>query len=455
VIHRSELFNCAAARILSLLALVSFLAISACTPNSGSEPPVNNVPFLNLELDASSNANANTYFHNGMFQLYLNRKLEGTPNNWLCVMTLPFADAQNACSTTAGWYDDSSKKGRLYLILNGVEVSLDLDFNELRNVVASLNVDSNTVVKGTARIVATRMEYSSHIDASGAKSLRLNLFNIPPKSSADFDTGDLFVTASSAPSTTTLLGGAHQWSTDYVNVYRNYRLAPVNNGRGQGYMGYVEYVGLLDGSNPDLVAGTYSWVICTLIPPTVAEPNPNCKTTGVTGANVHSAVITDAALDPQAALGVVDSSKLYAFGNLPAAAAAISVSDGAATVYSTLSTNPGLGNATDVAAGPYTITWTSTVQNPTSVDWQVIFTEVDTAGTPISNFAEVRSPRLHHKETNGPVYNSNSGSYTWSLDPDLKIAGTSEVRVVLRVTNSTRTYSADTEAFYLTCSGCP
>ena len=432
---------------LPLLLLLLQLAMTACSPGKTSTPSPPGVPFLNVELED------NTFFEKGMFQVYLNRTLSGTANDWRCVMTLPSGDATNACSSNPGFYDESSDKGQLKLLWNNSEVSLNLDFHELNNILVSLDIGDNNPRPGRARIVSTQMQFQSHMDYQGNKSLRLTLFNIPPANYVGevpaFDSGDLYVTPTSDTSITTLLGGAHQWSANYSGVYQHYRLTPVNNGYPQGLMGYVEYSGALNGvtPNPDLVPGTYQWVICSL------GAAPDCRDPSVTGAFTKALIISDGYLDPQAASGVEDTSKLYDFNSLPASVSAITFSD-SGNSYTGLNTDYPTSAATDVAVGPYTISWVSTVQNPTAVDWQAIFTEVDTAGNPVA-YSEIRSPRLHDGESGGPVYDSNSTSYSWTLDPDLKIANGSVVKVVLRVASPIRVYSADTQPFFVSCSSCP
>jgi hypothetical protein len=443
VFQSSQSNNRLTAWTLPLLLLLMQLAMTACSPGTTSTPSPPGVPFLNVELED------NTLYEKGMFQVYLNRTLSGTANDWHCVMTLPFGDAQNACSSTAGNYDEDSDKGQLKLLLNNSEVTLNLDFHELNNILVSLDIGDNNPRPGRARIVSTQMQFQSHMDYQGNKSLLLTLSNVPPLNyvtdASAFDTGDLYVTPASDTSITTLLGGGHQWSANYGGVYQHYRLTPVNNGYPQGLMGYVEYSGALNGvsPNPDLVPGTYQWVICSL------GTAPDCRDASITGAYTKSLIISDGYLDPQAASGVVDSNKLYDFNSLPASAGAITFAGN-----TSLNTDYPTSAATDVAAGPYTISWVSAVQNPTAVDWQAIFTEVDAAGVPVA-YSEVRSPRLHNGESGGPVYDSNSTSYSWTLDPDLKIANGSVVRVVLRVSSPIRVYSADTQPFFVSCSSCP
>jgi len=452
VFQRSDLINSVGARWLPFV-LLPLLAVSACSPGSGSSTPTTHVQFLNVEMEDSG------YFQNGMFQLYLNRNLDQSSSNWNCVMTLPAADAQNNCAATAGSFDEGDKKARLYLTANSAPVILELNFKEIRNVTVRLlnGNDQSLLASGRARIEATQMDYSSHMDADGSKSLRLTLYNIPPQSGdgAAFDTGDLFVTPSSDSTVYTMVGAAHAWSADYTSKYQSYRLTPVNNGYPQGRMGYVEYRGLLDGSVPELTAGTYSWLVCTLGSGAFTE----CKdsTTGVLVPNtyVKSVVISESGLDPEAASASVDNTKLFAFGDRPAQLSAISITDIAANTFSDTALSTSVATPTDVAAGPYTVSWVSSVQNPTSVEWQAIFIEVDNiSGNPIQ-FAEIRSPRFRQGEIGGPVFDSVSSRYTWSLDPDLKINNnTSTVKVIFRVSNSLHTFSADTEAFFLTCSAC-
>lgn len=457
MILRSEFFSAGRAPRLAFFLLLIQAVISACSPGSSSTS-VTTAVFLNVELENNS-----TVLDNGMLQLFLNRKLEGNPTNWLCEMTLPLPDINNSCSSQAGWYDNDTKKGRLYLVINGIDASLDLNFKEINNVLASLDVDindpNNALISGRARLANTQLMYSSHLyyannDATQPPhtSLRVDLYNIYPGpwvgSTTPYDTGDLFVTPSSDPATTTLLGGGHRWSAaTYASVYKRYGLVPIDNGYPQGLMGYVEYQD--DYTNPDLVEGSYSWVLCNIIDPVAT---PDCKSTGIIAPYTLSFSLIDANRNPQAASTTEDLSKLYAFGVNPAVAADFKLTNGAATLFNSLSIDPAA--ATNVGAGPYTLTWTSQVQNPTLVDWQVIFIPVDNAGNVDSTRLELRSPRLHDTELGGPAYNSTDGTYSWNLDPGFNLSGSSIVKVVLRVTNSSRIFSADTQAFYICNSAC-
>jgi len=447
VIQRSELCNAALARWMPLLALSLSFIFTGCSPSGGSDPAPTRVTFLNVELYQDT-----TLYQNGMFQLYLNRTLEGTPNDWRCVMTLPSGDPQNACASALGGYDASTKKAQLHLLVNGNPATLDLNFKELRNIEISLDIGDNNPRTGRARIASTNLVYDSRIDDQGNKTLHITLNNIPPLNNVGdasaFDSGDLFVTPSSDTSIYTLLGSAHRWSADYTTTYKHYRLTPFDNGYPQGFMGYVEYSGALNGvsADPNLVAGTYTWVVCAI------AGAPDCRDAAVIGAYTTGVAIAEGSLDPQAADGVIDNSKLYAFASLPAAVANISLVNQAATSFTSLSTDPAA--ATDVGAGPYQVTWLSSEQNPTAVDWQAIFTPVDNSGAALDNFSEIRSPRLHHGETGGPIFDSNATSYTWDLDPGLSVSNGVTMKVVLRANNTTRIYSADTQAFYITCSTC-
>lgn len=430
-----------------LSALICMVMV-ACSADKNNTEVTTHVTFLNVELE-----DASRYDH-GAFQLYVNRDL--VSSSMPCAMTHPLTP-NNRCNEvdgSAGSYDSGSKQMRLNLQYDSSNIATDavlnLNFDDPNNILVELDLnDSNPPLKGRARLAITRFTHTGHmdVDANGnvTKSAVFTVANVSPlQDSASIKLVRLDTTNTNPAPIFSLWSppSTPPQATDlsYRNLYDNFRQVPLNNGYPQGNMGFVTKKIAF----AEFEAGTFTSYLCTLMGAiscdadlTTTPPDPRL--------NKQNFSITLATfIDPEAAETIPDTTKLFAFGQRPSLLAEITILDNQA-VPVTAATTP-----VDIGAGPYTLSWADTVQNPTTVDWQVSFTEYDTATSAAKRLTEIRTPRKIAGEQAGPTYDSINKRFSWTLHEDMAITPGATVEVHIRVYNSSRTMSADTAPFYLT-----
>ena len=424
--------------------LLLCLALLGCDTDSDDSEIITHVAFLTVELEDSS------VYDLGMFQVHLDRLLE--TSSMPCVMSHPLTSGNGCDAANPGSYDKGAKRMRLNLFSGGKQAVMELNFDDLNNILVELDLmDGNPALKGRARRSTSRFASRGHMQADGTKSVVFTLNNVSPSHS----TANLRMVSSDTdiqPIEKVL------WTDDpggpdlYVDKYTIFRQVPLNNGFPQGTLGHVDDVIAPSVFVPEtFFPATFYIYLCSL------NGAASCNEENGTQQNKQTLSLTLSTLpDPEEAENAANTGKLFAFGERPSELTAITISD-SEQPPNQISANFGSSAATPITLGigPYTLTWADTVQNPYTVLWQVMFTDMDIVTDLNQRFSEIRTPRKKQGDNQGsvegPTYDSVNKQFSWILPEDMAVytAGNT-VKVSIRVFDSTRTLSADTEPFYIT-----
>ena len=394
-------------RNVSLLAALVFVLASCSSGGGGSSGPSGTrFGLMNLEINHPNPAIQ-------VSQIYLDGSTT-TPGPFPCQVTSPIASpAVFTCNSAV--YDPVWEELTISATIEGVnsEIFIDLYFPPDIYVEVSELEDNFEFWEGGGRFVDTELFARSHMNSSGDQSTTFVLINPEP----GYTTATLSGPGLPAP--------VELWNSDYADVYRTYLQFSLTDYIPQltgAFVSYSSYDAGVMTSDQRLSAGTYTVTLS--------------GHTGGRSSQVHSVSYT-----------MPDASTLFPAMTLPPARSDITISDSVTNDQSVATAD--LANPLAVANGPYSISWVSDVVSPSNVRWQILFQQLDINDQPDKHL-EARTTRM---SVNSADLFFDSFTNTWTWDPGVQQAqiepGT-VVRVTLRVTDSSNTYRAHAQPFYLT-----
>lgn len=401
-----EIMNRSVLRNVSLLAALVFVLASCSGGGGSSENTGTRFGLMNLEINHPNPAIQ-------VSQIYLDGSTT-TTGSFPCEVTSPIASpAVFSCSSAV--YDAVWQELTINATIEGVntEIFIDLYFPPDIFVEVTELADNFEFWDGGGRFVGTDVFARSHMNSSGDQSTTLVLINPEP----GYTTATLSGSGLPVP--------VELWNSDYADVYRSYLQFSLTDYIPQltgSFVAYNNYDAGLMTSDQRLSAGTYTVTLSGHI--------------GGRSPQAHSVSYT-----------MPDASTLFPAMTLPPARSDITISDSLTSDQSVATAD--LANPLAVANGPYSISWVSDVVSPSNVRWQIIFQQLDINDQPDKHL-EARTTRMSLSSSD---LSFDSFTNTWTWDPGVQQAqiepGT-VVRVTLRVTDSSNTYRAHAQRFYLT-----